>query len=195
VAYCRKGVVSMDFSDQDRVAAFDTLFTTNQIQKLKIFLSFLDDRWQKHMAVYIKYLELQYTLAYSRRYPYRLSDGKEKDDTGNFQALIMALIPYSDEKDRKQLEQFGGVIQTMEMFQQMAPMMELMKNMMPADMTDGAGMFGTLSSLFGNMAGGQNSGNENSEASTGDDMLTNMLKGMMTAEQREMYEMFSEDED
>jgi hypothetical protein len=180
----------MDFSDQDRVAAFDTLFTTNQIQKLKIFLSFLEDRWQKHLAVYIKYLELQYAIAYSRRYPHRLHDGREKDDTGNFQAMVMALIPYSDEKDRKQLEQFNGIIQTMEMFQQMGPMIELMKNMMPSDVSDGAGMFGALGNIFGGMGN-----SENSEAGADDDMLTNMLKCMMTEEQKAMYEMFNNDDD
>lgn len=177
----------MDFSDQDRVAAFDTLFTTNQIQKLKIFMSFLDDRWQKHLAVYIKYLELQFTIAYSKRYPFRLTDGCEKDDTGNFQALIMALIPYSNENDRRQLEQFSGMIQTMEMFQQLAPMMEMMKNIMP-DMADNAGMFGSLGSLLGGTYG---MGGDNQDSN----MIMNMLMGMMTPEQMKMYEMFDDEND
>ncbi|MCL2253507.1 MAG: hypothetical protein FWC09_03610 [Lachnospiraceae bacterium] len=179
----------MDYSIQDKVAAFDTLFTTNQIQKLKILMSFLDDRWQKHLAVYIKYLELQYTISYSKRYPFRLQNGQEKDDTGNFHSLVMALIPYSDESDKKRLEQFSGMIQAMEMWKQLAPMMELMNGAMP-DM-EGGGMFGALGNIFGGM--GMSGGtDENSEKTSGaDDMLMNMLMGMMTPEQKEMYENFN----
>ena len=174
----------MDFSDQDRVAAFDTLFTTNQIQKLKVFMSFLDERWQKHLAIYIKYLELQYTIACSRRSSFRY-DGCEKNDTGNFQSLILALKPYSAEKDRKLLEQFSGMIQTMEMFKQLAPMMDLMKNIMP-DMADNEGMFGNIGNLLGGLG---NMGDSNG----GDDMIMNMLMGMMTPEQKKMYEMFDDE--
>jgi len=176
----------MDFSERDRVAAFDTLFTTNQIQKLKVFMSFLDERWQKHLAVYIKYQELQYTISCSKSQSFRLNDGCEKDSSGDFQALIKALIPYSEEKDRKLLEQFSGMFQTMEMFKQLAPMMDLMKNVMP-DMADGGGMFGNIGNLFGGL-GNMGAGNG------GEDVIMNMLMGMMTPEQRKMYEMFDEDE-
>ncbi|MCL2052751.1 MAG: hypothetical protein FWG91_13650 [Lachnospiraceae bacterium] len=175
----------MDFSDQNRVAAFDTLFTTNQIQRLKVFMSFLDEKWQKHLAVYIKYLELQYTIAFSRRGSFCFHDGCEKENNGDFQSLIKAIMPYSQEKDRKMFEQFSGMLKTMEMFKQLAPMMEMMKNIMP-DMADGEGMFGNISSLLGGLShmGGD---------SGPDDMMMNMLMGMMTPEQIKMYEMFSDD--
>ena len=176
----------MDFSERDRVFAFDTLFTTNQIQKLKVFMSFLDHKWQKHLAIYIKYLELQYTISLSKRHSFHINDGCEKDNSGDFQALITALIPYSDEKDRKILEQFAGMIRTMEMFQQLAPMMDMMKQIMP-DMADNNGMFGNLGNLFGGLG---NMGGNNG----GEDMIMNMLMGMMTPEQMKMYEMFNEEE-
>ena len=43
------------------VMAFDALYTNNQIQKLKVLLPYIDPAMQKNMAVYIKYMELQYT--------------------------------------------------------------------------------------------------------------------------------------
>ena len=55
--------------DQDKVTTFDTLFTNNQIQKLKILMTYLDRSMQKNMAIYIKYLELQYTMEFFRRFP------------------------------------------------------------------------------------------------------------------------------
>jgi hypothetical protein len=148
-------------------------------------MSFLEEQWQKHLAVYIKYLELQYTIAFSRRNSFRFHEGCEKENTGDFQSLIMALVPYSEEKDRKMLEQFSGMMQTMEMFKQLAPMMDLMKNIMP-DMADNAGMFGNISNLFGglgNMGGSDDGG----------DMMMNMLMGMMSPEQMTMYEEYLND--
>ena len=46
------------------VTAFDALYTTNQIQKLKVLLPYIEPSMQKNMAVYIKYMELQYTMHY-----------------------------------------------------------------------------------------------------------------------------------
>ena len=177
----------MDFSDKDIVAAFDTLFTTNQIQKLKVFMSFLDNRWQKHLAVYIKYLELQHTISFCKKHHSNFYDGCQHEKNGDFSSLISALIPYSDDKDRKLLEQFAGMIKTMEMFKQLAPMMDMMKSVMP-DMGENGGMFGNISNLLGGL-GSMGSGNDS------DDMMMNMLMGMMTPEQIKMYEMFNNERD
>ena len=54
----------MEQQDGNKVMAFDTLFSTNHIAMLKILLSCLDYQAQKSMAVYIKFLELQYTIHY-----------------------------------------------------------------------------------------------------------------------------------
>ena len=48
------------------VMAFDALYTTNQIQKFKVLLPYIEPSMQKHLAVYIKYMELQYTMRYVR---------------------------------------------------------------------------------------------------------------------------------
>ena len=54
-----------------KVIAFDTLFCTNHIQMLKVMLPYMDNQTQKSMAVYIKFLELNYTMEYFRRHPNR----------------------------------------------------------------------------------------------------------------------------
>lgn len=51
------------------ITAFDSLFTTNRIQLLKILLPRLAPRQQSCFAVYIKLLELQYTLSFLRSHP------------------------------------------------------------------------------------------------------------------------------
>lgn len=46
----------------DKVTAFDALFTNNQIQKLKVLISYVDSPMQQQLAIYIKFLELKYTM-------------------------------------------------------------------------------------------------------------------------------------
>ena len=53
----------------DKVLAFDTIFTNNHIKMLKVLLSYFDPAIQKTLAIYIKFLELNYTMEYFRRHP------------------------------------------------------------------------------------------------------------------------------
>ena len=54
----------MNVCENEAVIAFDTLYTQNHIQILKILLPYFDPYGQNHLAVWIKYLELRYTLEY-----------------------------------------------------------------------------------------------------------------------------------
>ena len=49
----------MDSNEYNKVIAFDTLFTTNHIQMLKVMLPYMDNKAQKSLAVYIKFMELR----------------------------------------------------------------------------------------------------------------------------------------
>ena len=59
----------MNVCENEAVIAFDTLYTQNHIQILKILLPYFDPYGQNHLAVWIKYLELRYTLEYVSRHP------------------------------------------------------------------------------------------------------------------------------
>ena len=52
----------MEKQEQDSIQAFDTLYTTNQIQILKILLPYCAPDIQRNLAVMIRFLELQYTI-------------------------------------------------------------------------------------------------------------------------------------
>ena len=49
------------------VTAFDSLFTTNKIQMLKVLLAWIPPSQQNMFAVYIKFLELQHALTLLHR--------------------------------------------------------------------------------------------------------------------------------
>lgn len=134
----------------DKVLAFDTLFTTNQIKMYKILLFFLDSHMQKWMAVYIKFLELQYTLSYFDSHD---SLSMNKPD---FAEICKEILPYCNPEERRKIEQFTQMQQTMEQFKQLNETMEMMKELFPDGMPmsgfdsggDSSQLFELLSSMM-----------------------------------------------
>lgn len=99
------------------VTAFDALYTTNEIQKLKVLLPYIDPPMQKNLAVYIKYMELQYTMRYVHRHPFQISGCSiSTDHKPDLQSLCLQLSLYSSPEEIRQLEQFRNILQTMKPF-------------------------------------------------------------------------------
>lgn len=152
--------------DSSSVMAFDALYTNNQIQKLKVLLPYIEPSMQKNIAIYIKYMELKYTMDLFRKHPFHVHSASRENEKPDIKKLIHELKPYSSEQEIRQLEQMESMFQTMEMYQEMSQTMSAMQELFP-DM--GAG-----------------SSNETSDTSMAD-----MLMGMLTPEQKAMYEAFS----
>lgn len=118
----------MDEKERDNVAVFDTLFTNNQIQIMKVLLPCFDRPMQKYLAIYIKYQELQYTLSYFRNHPYHICSSSE-DSNAQFRKLLPALLPYCNDSQKRIVQQIEQVFSSLETYQEMMDMMELMKDM------------------------------------------------------------------
>lgn len=117
----------MDEKDQDHVLAFDTLFTTNQVQIIKCLLPYLDYEMQKHLAIMIKYQELKYTISYFQNHPYQICSCS-KADKPDIHKLLPSLLPYCSQPQKDMLKQIEQMFSAMEMYQEMSQMMELMKD-------------------------------------------------------------------
>lgn len=146
--------------------AFDALYTTNQIQKFKVLLPYLEPAMQKNIAVYIKYMELKYTMELFRKHPFYVHSAAKENDKPDLRKLIHELKSYSSEAEIRQLDQMESMFQTMEMYQEMSQTMSVMQEMFP-DMGSG--------------------GND----AASDTSMMNMLMGMLSPEQKAMYEAFS----
>ena len=118
----------MDEKERDNVAVFDTLFTNNQIQIMKILLPCFDRPMQKYLAIYIKYQELQYTLSYFRNHPYHICSSSE-DPKAQLRRVLPALLPYCNESQKRTVRQIEQIFSSLETYQEMMDMMELMKDM------------------------------------------------------------------
>lgn len=151
--------------DAASVMAFDALYTTNQIQKLKVLLPYIESSMQKHLAVYIKYMELQYTLNYTKKHPTTLSGcGLSQPEKPDLRKLCKELSLYSSPEEIRQLEQIQNMLQTFETVQEMTQTMNAMQEIFPDMNMDSAGS----------------------------PPMMDMLMNMLTPEQAEMYRTFSQ---
>lgn len=178
----------MASKEHEKIIAFDTLFSTNHTQMLKILLPFMDNQTKKHLAIYIKFLELSYTINYLKKHPLELLGCADHESSFDFPGLCGQLLPFCNDKEKKQIEQMRGIFQSMEMYREMSKTMEAMKDIMP-DMGD----------LFQNMQAASFQGAPDSTIANTSGMpasgfpITDILMNMMTPEQKEMYEMFKGD--
>lgn len=139
------------------IEAFDSLFTTNKIQMLKVLLTRFPPAQQGSLAVYIKFLELQYTLMLLRSHPEtRLSGGSRlsadflSGDNADTIELLDELLPFSGPEERTKIEGMKSMLQNMSKMKEMMEMIEMLKEMFP----DGfGGDADNPMDLFSGMAG------------------------------------------
>ena len=131
----------MEERGTDKVIAFDTLFTTNQIQMLKVLLTYLPSSAQKNFAIYIKFMELQYTMSFFQNHPNVSLFGLPHEGSMNAGKLCDELLPLCDANQRKSMEQMKNMMQSFENMQQMMEMMQMMKELFPegTGSADGSG--------------------------------------------------------
>lgn len=132
----------MDGQEQDKILAFDTLFTNNRIQKMKIIMPFFDAAWQKKIAIYIKFMELQYTISYFRSNAF--SPFPQSTDT---RRICRELLPYCTPAEKKQMEQMENLLSTMENYREMMEMFSMMQEIFPGG--EGGINPDMMSGLFG----------------------------------------------
>lgn len=152
--------------DSSSVMAFDALYTNNQIQKLKVLLPYIEPSMQKNMAVYIKYMELKYTIDLFKKHPFQICAASKDTGKPDIHEIFRELKPYCTESESRQLDQITSMLKTMEMYQDMSQTINAMQEMFP-DM-----------------------GKTNSDNSSGGSM-EDLLMGMLSPEQKAMFETFS----
>lgn len=150
----------MDDNRIDKAAAFDTLFTSNRIQILKILAYYMDPRLLKGLAVYIKLSELQYTLALFRRHPETsLCIAPASVNEASAAELCDDLMPLCNEAQKASLRQITQMMDNIHNFQEMMEMVQSMQELFPEGFSDLSGMdpslLSGLFSQFKNESGGQ----------------------------------------
>lgn len=118
----------MENNNLDSITAFDTLYTTNHLQMMKILLPHLQEDMQPPIAVYIKLNELIFALRFSKESRPKINSGSCKKEL-DIQALICEISPYLNGNEKEMLKQLADMKENMEKFQQISQMMQMMEGM------------------------------------------------------------------
>ncbi|MBO5283791.1 MAG: hypothetical protein J6B43_11845 [Lachnospiraceae bacterium] len=139
----------------DKVTAFDALFTNNQIQKLKVLVSYVDSPLQRQLAIYIKFLELKYTMDLFRHYPELSVSPHSQEGPPDPARLCQEFTPYCSPQEQRQLNQFTSMLQTMSHYQEIMEMVQMFQEMFPEGMSfPGGDPSGNADSAEGAAPGG-----------------------------------------
>ena len=180
----------MENFENERILSFDLLFTSNHIQILKVLLPYFDPEHQKKLVIMIKYLELQYAIEYFRRNPClpgafcnrKISEDEAdgKDDIISLFSQIKAFCTPSERAVfdqlsslKKNMDKYGEVMQMMQMFSEFSDLMN-MESVFP---------------FTGSQD--QTQGKEDGRFSSNSINPMDMLKNMLSDEQKAMFEMFA----
>lgn len=147
----------MEEQESRTITAFDSLFTNNKIQMLKILLPRLIPEQQGGFAIYIKLLELQYTLTFLRRHPGMQLFGSAKhlsadffqEDNSETLALLDELLPFSGPEERTKIQSIRSMMENFKKMKEMMDMIQMMQELFP----EGMGGDGNPMEMFANMSG------------------------------------------
>lgn len=209
----------MEMINNEKIYAFDSLYTTNHIQMLKILLPCLKPPLQKNLALFIKFLELRYTISFLNEHPYVIKGCGFDKAPLDWQFLGNDLLPYLTPKEAETFHQLQKSMDMMKQFSSIQKNMEALKDILPEGMD--------LDTLFQNFTGGgkeeeakegsdqaSSSDKEKSASDHASDKETasssaqagkllkammgsgsppeDMLKNMMSSSQKDLFEKFNE---
>lgn len=132
----------------DKIQAFDTLFTNNHIQMYKILLPYFESDIQKNLAIYIKYMEFEYTRTYFKLHPYAYTPKESAADTNS---LLQEILPFCAGDEKKRVNKLMEMVNSMKNAQEMMDTLNTMKDLFPDGFSFGEDM--DMMKMFSQMEG------------------------------------------
>ena len=154
----------MEEQNSKTINAFDSLFTTNRIQMMKVILSWLPPRQQGVLAVYIKFAEFQYVMQFlSRSQATPLVHGHKslpldkllngnllQESSGDVVEFLEELLPFCGPTEQTRIESAIQAINGISKMKEMMEMMEMLKELFPEGMnSEGGNPMDILSGMTG----------------------------------------------
>ena len=132
----------MENSNSSYINAFDSLFTNNKIQMLKILLVYLPSQYQGILTIYIKFLELQHTILFLKQNPEMrlfekvppLSFDFLNKDTSSTLSLLEEILPFTSDNFKGKINDMIQMMQNMKQMQEMMDTFRMMQDMFPDGM-------------------------------------------------------------
>lgn len=103
--------------DEKPITPFDELVTPSSLQLLKLLIPYIPPSQQRTFAIYVKYMELQSTIAFFQKKNQILHMQAETDKHDSFSSLLEMLLPYLGEQEQEMLSSVTNAMNMMQMFQ------------------------------------------------------------------------------
>lgn len=116
----------MERLKEDKARIFDDFYSNDNLNMLKIFTFFMDERQRPMIAVLIKYMELNICMQKSRQYNSGPHSYQNHDKKINFEEILCEIEDYLPKEGREMMEQMKNMKENMEMYSQMMEMMNMM---------------------------------------------------------------------
>lgn len=129
----------MEQTENRAVVTFDTLYTNNHIQILKVLLPYFDVKSRKKLAVLIKFMELRYTMEYFSQHA-ALESAEEGAPGGqehqpDIVQIFEQIKNFCTPSERAMFDQLANMKKSMEMYEEMMNMMQLFSQLNPEGQT------------------------------------------------------------
>lgn len=192
----------MEQHENKAIITFDTLYTSNHIQILKVLLPYFDVKSRKNLAIMIKFMELRYTMEYFNRHTALLDAASfdEQNESARQPDIIEIfeqIKNFCTPSERAMFDQLTNIKRSMEMYEEMMSMMQLFNQFAPdADSSPDEGETQDRSCASDSCQTNDDAyGSENNSQGLGINPFgsanpMDMLKGMLSPEQQAMFEMF-----
>lgn len=165
---------------------FDEMVTPPHLQMLKLFLPYTPASNQQFLGIFIKFMEFQQTISFFQNSSSPLhSQTFGKDPAESPSDMLQDLKPYLPPQASEMMDTFTNMMSMMEMMQMMQENMPEQENASP----DGSGNFSDGDSNQGSRPGEDSA--QAGNASFGGFNPMDMMMGMMTPEQQNMFQMYN----
>ena len=163
----------MDQSESDRMTPFDRLITSKHLQMLKLIIPYTPVENQRMLAIYTKFMELEYTIQFFRHFRKDIHAQAFQTTVSSPLDMLDELRPYLPEEDQNMLDTLLNMV---EMFSGMENMtgnenghsdmgdinpMDIMKGMLKPEQQE---MFEMYNSMFQEQEPDQNPESKDSES-------------------------------
>lgn len=133
---------------EDRIAAFDSLYTTNNIKILKTILPYFPKRNLNTLAVVIKFMELYFTITTVNDY----SIFNNEPESNNPTQIIDDILPFCNPELQNRMTNLKETFINFENMKEMFQMIQMLKQTNNSDNNDSNNSnegFADILSMFG----------------------------------------------
>ena len=118
----------MEELSNDCVKNFDTKYSTNKIQCLKIISTYVTPKIQNLLAVYIKFLEIKFCLKHMDNH-INFNDIVRSTEKINISGLIGDIMPYLTTSEQEKVTKIRQTISQIEHYQSLLSTFQMMQDL------------------------------------------------------------------